>query len=262
MLHKLIKKCDLALELSADQVYREWYLQYRKRLEPFRNKHSGERCFIIGNGPSLNRMDLSLLKDCTCFGLNKIYMIFERAGLKIDYHVAVNPLVIQQGADDFAKIGCPSFLAYHASRGVVDDFADANYLMTSSYRPAPYTFTPDITFPLHEGYTVTYVAMQIAFYMGFSEVYLIGVDHNFSVSGQPNEKQVLGGEDVNHFDPDYFKGQEWHLPDLEASELSYSMARFFYNRAQRKIFDATLDGKLKIFPKISYQDALARCSMS
>jgi hypothetical protein len=187
-------------------------------------------------------------------------MLFERSKLKIDYHVAVNPLVIQQSAAEFEKMGCPSFLSYHACREVVRDFDNANYLMTSSYRPAPYTFSTDITSPLHEGYTVTFVAMQIAYYMGFSEVYLIGVDHNFTASGNPNEKQLLSGQDINHFDPEYFGGQEWHLPDLEASELSYYLARFFYNRDNRKIFDATVGGNLDVFPKISYEDALFRCS--
>ncbi len=261
MLHKLIKMCDLSLDLYSDRIYREWYLKHRKQLEQFRNIHSGERCFIIGNGPSLNKMDLSLLDDCLCFGLNKIYMLFERSKLKIDYHVAVNPLVIQQSAAEFESLDCPSFLSYHACRGVVSDFENANYLMTSSYRASPYTFSTDITSPLHEGYTVTFVAMQLAYYMGFSEVYLIGVDHNFTVSGNPNEKQLLSGQDINHFDPGYFGGQEWHLPDLEASELSYYLARFFYNRSNRKIFDATVDGDLEIFPKISYEEALSRCSI-
>ena len=33
----------------------------RPKLKDFRNIHAGERCFVIGNGPSLTRMDLSLL---------------------------------------------------------------------------------------------------------------------------------------------------------------------------------------------------------
>jgi hypothetical protein len=53
---------------------------------------------------------------------------------------------------------------------------------------------------------------------------------------------------------------KWHLPDLEASEISYSLARFFYSRDGRQVYDATVDGKLQIFPKIPYEQALRMCS--
>jgi hypothetical protein len=109
-----------------------------------------------------------------------------------------------------------------------------------------------------EGHTVTYVAMQIAFFMGFKEVYLIGVDHNFVVNGNPNEMQLLKSKDQNHFDPNYFGDKHWHLPDLEASELAYHLANFHYKRSGRIIYDATVGGKCNIFEKIAYEDAVAR----
>ncbi|MFC1882012.1 hypothetical protein ACFL2S_11020, partial [Thermodesulfobacteriota bacterium] len=86
------------------------------------------------------------------------------------------------------------------------------------------------------------------------------VDHNFHYSGQPNEKQVMQGEDLNHFDSRYFQNCEWQLPDLEASELAYQTAHFYFKRRGRRIYDATVDGKLKVFPKISFENALKRCS--
>jgi len=90
----------------------------------------------------------------------------------------------------------------------------------------------------------------------------VGVDHNFVARGTPNEKQFMTGPDLNHFDPDYFSGQEWQLPDLEGSELAYRMAQFFFRRDGREIFDATVGGNLDIFPKITYEEALNRCSVS
>jgi hypothetical protein len=245
-------------ELSRMQtaLFTEWQQQHSKKLERFRNIHQGEKCFIIGNGPSLNQMDLSRLNEHICFGLNKIYLLFERTGLSIDYHVAVNPLVIEQSHDEFTRLGCPSFLSFSASRGLFDAFDDLYYLFSSSHNK----FHADITGGIREGYTVTNVALQIAYFMGFKEVYLIGVDHNFTVKGMPNEKQLLTGPDLNHFDPDYFGGQEWHLPDLYKSEQAYRMARTFYLQDKREIFDATVGGKLDIFKKISYEEALRRCA--
>lgn len=241
-----------------DRAYMNWYIRHRSRLLKFKNIHRGQGCFIIGNGPSLNKMDLSPLKKYHTFGLNKIYLLFNKMDLNLSYHVAVNPLVIEQSAKEFESIlSCPSFLSYRPARQLINNRDHIYYIFSNGH----YLFQPDLTKRLCEGHTVTYVAMQIAFYMGFNQVFLIGVDHNFKAPGSPNEKQFLQGDDQNHFDQSYFGNKEWHLPDLEASELSYHLANFTFRRDGRQIFDATIDGKLNIFPKISYQQALEMCGI-
>ncbi len=236
--------------------YLMWRLKHGRRLQQFKDCHKGEGCFIIGNGPSLNKMELSLLKEYTTFGLNKIYLLFDKVDLSLKYHVAVNPLVIRQSAQEFESLQCPSFLAYRASQKVIHAHDHIYFLFTDGQM----VFHQNIASRgVGEGYTVTYAAMQIAFYMGFQQVFLIGVDHNFVVSGSPNETQILHGEDQNHFDSRYFMNKEWQLPDLEGSELAYRMTRFHFERAGRHIYDATVGGKLQIFPKIPYEQALVMC---
>jgi hypothetical protein len=107
---------------------------------------------------------------------------------------------------------------------------------------------------LWEGATVTYVAMQMAYFMGFEEVILIGVDHNFKETGRPNQTVVSQGADRSHFDARYFgKDFRWQLPDLETSEFAYILAREAYAAAGRRILDATVGGKLDVFPKTTYE---------
>ena len=113
-----------------------------------------------------------------------------------------------------------------------------------------------------DGTTVTFVAMQIAYYMGFSEVILIGVNHNFKTKGEPHKIVISEGEDPNHFDPNYFgKGVKWQLPDLKTSEKAYTLARDAYLKAGRQILDATVDGKLTVFPKVRYEDIVGNQSI-
>ena len=52
---------------------------------------------------------------------------------------------------------------------------------------------------VQEGYTVTYAALQIIFYLGFKEVVIIGMDHRFTYEGEPNEERLLTERDTNHF---------------------------------------------------------------
>ena len=69
------------------------------------------------------------------------------------------------------------------------------------------------------------------------------------------------GKDINHFDADYFKeGQYWGLPSLELSELGYRYAKAAFEQDGRMIYDATVGGKLDIFPKISVEQAKQLCS--
>jgi len=256
LLEFLLKRVQIYAQYYKAPEYRNWYFRQSKRLLKFRDIHRNSDCFIIGNGPSLKHMDLKPLKDYYTFGLNKIYLLFEKIDLGLSYHVAVNPLVIEQSAKEFELLSCPSFLPYHVAGKFIKACEHIYFIMTGG----THRFDGgDIIKEICEGYTVTYVAMQIAYYMGFSRVFLIGVDHNYNFSGNPNEERLLTGEDTNHFDARYFGNHKWHNPDLPGSELSFQMARFYFERAGRSIYDATVDGKLSIFPKISYEQALATC---
>jgi hypothetical protein len=114
-------------------------------------------------------------------------------------------------------------------------------------------FAADVSRRVFEGSTVTFVALQIAFHMGFGEAILLGVDHDFEAKGRPNATVVSSGEDRNHFSPAYFgAGFRWQLPDLAASERAYLLARQAYEAAGRRVVDATIGGKLTVFPKVEY----------
>jgi hypothetical protein len=106
------------------------------------------------------------------------------------------------------------------------------------------------------GGSVTYVALQLAFFMGFDPVILIGVDHSYTVTRSLHEKISYipyDAEKGNHFAPNYYEeGDRWIAPDIEKQELGYRIAKYMYEREGRQILDATVGGKLDIFPKIDY----------
>lgn len=221
-------------------------------LETCKDKHRGERCVIIGNGSSLNHMDLSFLKREFCFGLNKIYLGFEKWDFTPTYYVAVNSLVIEQSVEQIYNIPCTKFIS---DRGIpyLQPRKDIIFIETSAYNDKE--FSTDPTMGLREGNTVTYVALQLAYYMGFKTVILIGVDHSFIIDGLPHQEVIAEGEDPNHFHPNYFgKGQKWNLPDLAGSEKYYKIAYAHFWLDNRQIIDATLNGKCPVFPKMDYRD--------
>jgi hypothetical protein len=221
------------------------------RLPMLKNRHAGERCILVANGPSLNRMDLSPLRRETVIGLNKIYLGLQRFGFYPRYYVAVNRIVIEQAADTIRGLNCVKFISDRAD-GLLAEDALTHRINTTR---APHRFCHDIGQGVHEGWTVTYAALQIAYYLGFSEVVLIGMDHRFTYNGDPNQAQRLDGPDPNHFSPDYFgHGQQWNNPDLAHSEESYRIARTEFERDGRRIIDATVDGACTIFEKADHRD--------
>ena len=99
-------------------------------------------------------------------------------------------------------------------------------------------------FGLHRGFR-----LQLAFFMGFSTVVIVGMDHRYSYMGLPNEPHALQGPDPNHFDPSYFSGHTWDNPDLANSERFYAMARTAFEADNRRILDCTVGGACQVFEK-------------
>ncbi len=103
---------------------------------------------------------------------------------------------------------------------------------------------------------MTYVCLQLAYYMGFAQIYLIGFDHSYQM---PTDARIDGSailsqsSDPNHFNSDYFgKGYRWHDPMVERMEQAFRRARDVYQASQRRILNATVGGKLEVFEKVDY----------
>lgn len=222
----------------------------RARLEALRGRHWGKRCFILGNGPSLGASDLSILRDEYVIGTNRIYLHPECKSWKRWYYCAVNPNVIEQFASDIRAIEAIRFLAWE-HRGLVEGIGDTVWLRTSN-EPR---FSFDLTRGMWQGATVTYVALQMAFHLGFTDVVLLGVDHHYDRAGQPNKLVTSGGEDPDHFSAEYFgPGCKWQLPDLAQSEIAYRVARLAFEQEGRRVRDATVGGRLAVFPKVRLEE--------
>lgn len=237
------------------------------RLKAMRNRYWGERAFIIGNGPSLREMDLAPLSDQYTFGSNRIYLAFDELGFHTTFLSAIAEQIVAQFGAEMAQTACQVFMSHRYAR--LRDDLPRTVTTFAARRGAGFGHDP-VRWGFFEGATVTYFSMQLAFFLGFTEVILIGVDHSFVESGPvaaerlPKAKDdlspdmvVSAGDDPNHFTPNYFgKGVKWKLPDWAQMEIGYRHARSEYERAGRVIVDATVGGKLTVFPKVDYERVL------
>ena len=225
----------------------------RARLHALKDSHVGKKGVILCNGPSLNKVDFRLLEGTYCFGLNKIFLMFQRSDFRPSCIVAVNRLVIEQSAQFYNETAIPLFLDSRAT----DIIHPATLRVFMPYTMLSRFFARDCSLSIYQGNTVTYVALQLAFHMGFSEVALVGCDHHFETTGPANLTVQAGTRDPNHFDPGYFADVPWQLPDLMESEISYRMADRVFRASGRRLVNATDGGRLEILPRMALTDFLA-----
>ncbi len=230
-------------------AFHPWRRESVAKMAAFKDKHKGQRCFLIGNGPSLKQTDLSHLKNEFTLGQNRIYLAFPEMGFSTSYFLSVNDLVIEQSAAEIQALSMPRFVGWRARRWLKPQ--ENLFFIHTTYTGEK--FARDARERIWEGGTVTYTSLQVAFFLGFSEVILVGVDHNYVTAGKPNATVVSQGDDPNHFHPGYFgKGFRWQLPDLVQWEEAYRLARRTYEADGRRVLDATIGGKLTVFPKVDY----------
>ncbi len=224
----------------------------RKKMHALHNRFENKKAVIICNGPSLLEVDFSLLENVYTFGLNKINLLFDNTDFRPSCIVSINPFVIEQNSQFFSETKIPLFLDARSSRraGLLNKHHPC-FIHTADF---PF-FSTDCSYSIFQGYTVTYVAMQLAFHMGFKEVALIGCDHNFHIHGPSNEVRTSSGDDKSHFHKDYFAdGQQWQLPDLHQSETFYSLAEKTYQQRGRRLVNATDGGHLELLQRTCLAD--------
>ena len=237
---------------------------YRPRIRALRDQCNGmERCFIIGNGPSLNRTDLSQLKNEVTFAVNGFFLKTQELDWVPTFYVVEDHLVAEDrklAIDAFkgpTKL-FPAYLGYCFDAS--PDTIFFNHQPRKSY-PEGFDFSTDASNITYAGCTVTFTCMQLAHYMGFKEIYLIGVDADYALPADVEQSKSYGvgvldmkSDDPNHFHPDYFgKGYRWHDPQVDKMVMAYTEARRITEETGRPIRNAGVGGKLELFERVPFQ---------
>jgi hypothetical protein len=222
----------------------------RQKLLQFKDRHKGGRCVIVANGPSLTKTDLSLLKGVPTIGMNRIYLIRESTGFMPMYLVVADiDTKLGQFTSEFEAVQLPRFFHWNARRLFRESPSIAYF--KDSYRP---DFQTDFTRVIGSGKSVTYTCLQLAYFMGFNEVVLIGKDHDYGLVGRPHELVESTGNEATHFKGYHAPGTKFRIPDLYGEEYAYRVAREAYERAGRRVIDATVGGKLDVFEKVDFYE--------
>lgn len=214
-------------------------------IKDFKGIHEGKRCFIVGTGPSLTMEDLKLIKNEYSFSVNSIVLSFDDTNWRPTYYVIQDRFGYEKLKDAIREANMP-----YIFNGISDKRMTP--LMDVDFIPFPLNlldhgkripkhitkFSDDAFKCVYAGHSVTYSAMELAVYMGFKEIVLLGVDCDYS-------------KEVNHIKA--YSAQD----DVNAAYLmreSYKVARKYAEEHGIRILNATRNAKLDVFERINLED--------
>lgn len=224
------------------------------RLLTLKEKHKGEKCFIIGTGPSLTSEDLDVLKEnnIPCFGTHRIFTTFETTKWRPTYYVAQDYALIEKIEKEIKDLEAVNKILPAYFSGTFGNDNEYMYFVLREYADSAdkIHFSSEANKYISQGFTVAYASIQLAVWMGFSEIYLLGVDHNYSTY-LSKDGNVVSNASVN----DYFGNENYrcdNLPRLDDSSRGYLKAKEYCDAHGVKIFNATRGGKLEVFPRVDF----------
>lgn len=256
-------KSRLIRNTNYTRIANQQYLNNKdlvKRLQALKDSHKGERCFIIGTGPSLTIQDLELLQGEVTFATNRIYELFPKTTWRPTYYVNQDHELIKTFGDNIRDIDVERiFLPVDYAQRFPGEKYSFFVLKHKEFFPQDAPFSTDISRYLAQGFTVTYGAIQIAAYMGFKEMYLLGIDHNYSISRDAKGRPVKQESIAKNY-PDGMKEivNQKNLPRVEETTVAYETAEKISRQLGFRIYNATRGGKLESFERVQLEAVLER----
>lgn len=231
-------------------------------IESLKGTKNGKRCFIIAGGPSLTKEDIIKLRDEDTFAVNNLFRWFDQLEWIPSYYCCIDPINLDRFSEQYsikyselAKERC--FFNSHSYKAVSKQTKskkitylpisalDHNYKKMSKR----FKYSQDLLWGIYGMYTVVIAAITVAAYMGYKEVYLLGVDCNYmgsrlyAIDDKTRDKQLLNNHDAA----------------FETQTNMINGYSFINNAIQKygvKIYNATRGGKLEVFERVQLDDIL------
>ena len=248
-----------------------------KKFKRLKNKYKGQRCFVMGNGPSLNQTPLEKLDGEVVWGVNRCHLLYDRIAWRPSFYCAVDHRVTPSIAPeiDAQSLELPGTLFFMPEQYAgLRDWADRENIIWTREKLQDPSIGPDGYFATHPPdflrtpNTVTITCIQLAVFLGFNPIYLIGCDAKWVMpeglargEGEvrdPGTGQLVtdfalimeGESDPNHFHPDYFKkGDPWTAPNVDGQLYGYGKVKEKCVQVNVGLFNATVGGELDVITR-------------
>lgn len=254
--HGYIKQYIIFPIEAFGRIHHIWpfYDENVRDLESLKDKHKGQRCFVIATGPSLRLEDVELLKDEITIGVNSIYRLYDKTEFRPTYYTVLDEDVQKKTEENIGKYtrlsksGSFMNLLRRIKRQDIKyiPLCYQNHWFKLGDNRFDYSknlkYNTDLVWGFYDKYTITNVAIDLAIYMGCREIYLIGVDCNYT------------GPQV-HFDKNDDAPQMSHDIAYHTQKAMMTGYRFMERETKKRgihIYNATRGGMLEEFDRVDF----------
>lgn len=269
----IIKRIQASMKARIIQpwIYRHYEMtKDGKKILQFKNKYKNRRCFFIGNGPSLRVEDLSVLHSNNeiSFAFNRIYNIFNKTDWRPTFYISQDERMLDGCKEIVNGLNLQyKFIPIQLKWDYNINIHNAiNFNMRIQPLDNPINkllWSNDAASCIYCASTGMYTAAQLAAYMGFNEIYLIGVDHHFHISQNNKGEVIVDNEVKDYFTENYNTDREkLYIPNTEKSTYTYIAMKKYCDEENIKVYNATRGGKLEVFPRIDFDKlflSIKRC---
>lgn len=234
---------------------------YPTKIEQYKNMYKGKRCFVIGNGPSLTPEDLNRIKGEYSFAANRIYNIFDQTEWRPTFFMSTDMDIMKMEKNKIVAQDFPVMFLNYDAKSYFGDRDNTIYL----FLKGPFELirnkfvqkgvSDDVAKYSTKTQTVTCVSLELAMYMGFSEIYLLGVDHNFDkVVG--SDGKLVEDKNVQSYFAGMKGGDSQAVLYLDDTTACYKVVKDYADKHNVKIYNATRGGKLEVYSRVKLEDIL------
>lgn len=208
-----------------------------KQIDKYKDLHKGQRCFIVATGPSLTIDDVNKLKNEVTFSMNSIIKIFDQTDWRPTYYGIQDIDVYKKLKHDIQQSGLKHVFYADLIRNfcLKDAIPYRIDLQKHLLGESSVKYSSDFSKIVYDGYSITYSMIQLATYMGFNKIYLLGCDTNYN--GSQNHI-IEYGEPPKGIDAFY-----------DHAIISYQVAKEYACNHNIHIYNITRGGMLEVFER-------------
>jgi hypothetical protein len=235
-----------------------------------KNRYQNQKCYLLGNSPSLNNHDLLLLETENVFCLNTFFVHKDFNKIKPNFYVFADPdlyILNDSNKDWWMKLiekASNKGICFFLPLQLKHTFVHRNLINEKIYfidfslrfnKESVKNF--DLSVPINGVQNVLILSIQIAIFLGFKEIYLLGADHDWL--------NHFGNEQRHFYDTKETKVENvgadnypyhWWLNSVNTMFIQYKLIKNHVDNEKKiKIFNASESGVLDIFPLITYKDS-------
>ena len=241
---------NLYVNVSNEFFYRSINrkMHYDEKIRELRDSQNGKRCFIVGSGPSLTMEQLEKVRGEDCFGSNRIYKLFDQTLWRPKYYVIQDRYDNTKGV--YEKLDVEHFFVsdfYWKEHGMKNPHAVCYHIQRNLRQSENIPFSEELSNYVQAASTVTFTMIQFAVYIGYKEIYLIGMDHTYANITNDKGEIIQKNNVKSHVFEDETPNEV--VANISYMEAAYRSAREYCDKNNIRMYNATIGGHLEVFER-------------